>query len=141
MSDTTFSATMRCVSGGTMGTMSGTKNGDVYQGTFSFHNSGTIMVVPVTDNISVQGRVLENNPGNPIQGATVTTTIGGSVTTDANGYFFIQTDEPVKNGVGAPFSYCIDVRKPATHADAQDAGCMAWGDHPTGLTFHMDPSG
>lgn len=137
MNDTAFSASLQCATGGMMGSMSATKNGAIYEGTYSFYNSGTIMVLPVTGVISVQGRVIENGSGNPIAGATITTTVGGSTTSDANGFFFLQTNEPVKNG--AAFPYCIDVRKPGTHSDSEDGGCMDWGDHVTGRTFTMDP--
>ena len=131
-----LSATLNCISGFTQyGSIAATENNGFFTGTYTFENNGVAIIVPLTDKISVQGRVIDAQTKNPIQGATVTTTIGGSVTTDAGGFFFLQTNEPVKNG--AAFPYAIDIMKQDTHSSAGVGGVANWGDHPTGQLFEM----
>ncbi len=133
------SASLNAVNSMASGSFNGSMSGNMIIGSYNYENSGSVVIVQQPNKISVQGRVVDNGSGLPLSGATVTTTIGGSATTDSNGFFFLVTDEPEKNGVGEPFPYCIDVRKPDTHADAQDAGCQPWGDHLTGRTFSLAP--
>ncbi|MFT5494281.1 MAG: hypothetical protein ACI8V5_004683 [Limisphaerales bacterium] len=129
-----FSATLNCKNGPQTGSMSATAQNGFYTGTYSFENSGTVIVSPQTDNVSIQGRVIAQGSGAPISAASVSTSLdGAAVSTDANGFFFLQTMTQANFSVTP---YTINV---TASGFSNGGGAGNWGDHPTGQTFELTP--
>ncbi|MBI4844423.1 MAG: InlB B-repeat-containing protein, partial [Nitrospirae bacterium] len=84
--------------------------------------------------VTVSGRVLDGEREDPISGAVIGTNLDGqTATTNANGYFFLQTDT-VANYSSTPYTVNIDAFGYNSFSLNQ-----VWGDHPTDQTFYLNP--
>ncbi|MCC6620174.1 MAG: hypothetical protein IT385_02905 [Deltaproteobacteria bacterium] len=138
LGETTFQATLACVSGAASGTLTATRSGDHYAGTYSFQGqSGSILVFPGdVDTITVQGRVSQSGTNLPIAGAVVRASVdqGAQATTGPTGLFYLQTSAPTMGGAAA---YRIIITATGYATLDQE---HTWGDHPTMQSFQLTPS-
>ena len=88
---------------------------------------------PPQDYVTIEGHVYDEYQTNyPIQGAVVSTSLDSqTAVTDANGYFFLQTNTPA--------DYCCTAYTITITADGYSTFSQAdiWGNHPSNLEFYL----